>query len=130
MAESCSGSTGKSSSGTPRIAPQPISRPTGKVGIESPVAFGQPIPPSLAGLQKSPQPSGNQYVMTDAVKNGINVRAKATSESKLMYMLAKVDAMHPVVTITKMSDDKTWGFMDTGDPDKSGWLFMEYLRLL
>ena len=78
----------------------------------------------------SAQVSGNTYVMTAEVKNGINVREKATSESKLLYMLAKVDAVNPVITITKKSSDNLWGFMDTGDPKKNGWLFMQYLRPL
>jgi hypothetical protein len=72
--------------------------------------------------------STNLYVMTDAVKNGINVREKATSESKLLYMLVKVDATHPVISITKLSDDKYWGFMETGDKNKNGWIYMEYVK--
>jgi hypothetical protein len=76
------------------------------------------------------QSTTNLYVMTDAVPHGINVREKATSESKLLYMLAKVDASHPVITITKFSDDKSWGFMETGDKEKNGWIYMEYVKHL
>lgn len=85
-----------------------------------------PIP--FFNLVHMAQTGANQYVMTDAVKNGINVREKATSESKLLYMLVKVDATHPVITINKFSDDKLWGFMETGNKEKNGWIYMEYVK--
>ncbi len=85
-------------------------------------------PNRFLAMAHGAQNVGNMYVMTEKVPHGINVREKATSESKLLYMLSKVDDSHPVITITKFSDDKLWGFMETGDKEKNGWIYMEYVK--
>lgn len=74
-----------------------------------------------------PVPVGNTYVMNATVKNGINVREKATSDSKLLYMLAKIDATHPVITVDQTSSDNLWLHMKTGDATKDGWVWKAYL---
>ena len=62
------------------------------------------------------------YFMKSSVRNGINVRAKPSSDSQLIYMLEKSDT---AIYITEI--DGEWGYVDTGFLWTSGWVYLGYL---
>ena len=75
-----------------------------------------------------PDVIGTAYVMNSSIRNGVNVRSAPTLDSTLKYMLEKIDGSHPVIDITKNKEG--WGYMETGVPEKSGWVYLQYLDVV